>query len=69
MNIIPRVSMDLLPKTLKDKLLANESKLKNSYPINYELQPFDRAREYAWHAHIPSLNIEEIDKFQKEFDW
>ena len=69
MNIIPRTSMDLLPIQLKEKLLANDSKLRHTYPINYELKPYDRAREYAWHAHIPSLNIEEIDIFMKNFDW
>jgi len=29
----------------------------------------DRSREYAWHAHIPALDIEEVDKFMKSFDW
>ena len=49
--------------------MAKNSKLRLTYPRDYELQPYDRAREYAWHAHIPPLNIEEIEKFTKEFDW
>ncbi len=52
-NILPRVSLDLLPKEVREKLIAIDSKLKSNYPLDYEIDPIDRAREYAWHAHLP----------------
>ena len=69
MNIIPRESMDLLPKNLKEKLLSTNSKLKSLYPLDYDLVPYDRAWEYAWHAHIPPLDLKKIDDFVADFDW
>jgi len=37
MCIVPRVSMDLLPKKLKDKILGPDSNIRKFYPIDYEI--------------------------------
>lgn len=69
MNIIPRVSMDLLPEKLKNQILSLKSDLKEHYPFDYDIDPIDRAWEYSWHPNISPLNMDKIDKFVEEFDW
>ena len=59
----------MLPEKIQEVLQKNEEILKEVYPIDYELLPFDRIKEYTWHAKIPKIQIQKIDKFIQEIDW
>lgn len=66
--ILPNESLCLLPKKLIDKVLSPDSIIKHYYPINYDISPFDKHKDYTWLAIIEHIDDSLIEQFLKSIN-
>lgn len=62
--ILPKASMDLMPKMFGDLITKPDSKIKHFFPDTYEFDPFDSIKEYAW---IPDIEVIDKQLMDEEF--
>lgn len=68
LTILPKKALQKLPPRLAEALLSDPA-LRLFYPDSFEVHPTDRSKEYTWHAQLPEIRPEELDRFVAEFDW
>lgn len=69
MYILPKDSLGLFPEYIKNRIIADDSKIKHNYPEDYDIIPFDKHKEYTWLAEIEDIKDEEIQEFLTTIDW
>ena len=69
MLILPRNSLDLLPKIYKEQVIKPDSPIARFYPEEFEFHPFDGIQEYKWIADIEIINKEMVDREIKKISF
>lgn len=67
--ILPKASINLMPKVYSDMIFKEGSKIEKFYPEEYDFDPFDSLKDYAWIPDIEVIDKALIDEALKDLDY